>query len=284
MTNLAWLEPPTELVANNSAGWAWTVTALVATAVSLILFSLLAWRERTLTWIYLLIGGAFCFLLEPVGDWLGATWYPYNSPWVFAEILDRPMPLYLLLTYASYFPLGFWLCYRILKRGPSMRDIIFLWVGGAVVNCLVEITFTQLGAHIYYGNNPVRVFGLPLYSIIQNGAFPILGGILLLYSRLYLRGLRELWLVVMIPLGFITFAVTATWPMYLALNLDVSTPFMWAAAAAAVTLNFGLSMAIFRSRWLRELQETAQVRPASDRPTGLGAVSANGAAAGVSSP
>ncbi|MFX0578502.1 hypothetical protein [Nocardia nepalensis] len=260
MSNLAWLQPPTEMVADNSAAWAWTIAAIIATAISLVLFPALAVRERRMLWIYLIIGGSLCFFLESPGDWLGATWYPYNSPWVFVDVLNRPMPFYLLLTYASYFPLGFWMCYRVLKQGPSFRSIVMLWVGGAIVNCMVEITFTQLGAHNYYGNNPVRIFGLPLYSIIQNGAFPIFGGILLVHAHMYWRGRHELWLIPAIPVGFISFAVCATWPMYLGLNLDLPTPLMWVAAIAAVTLNLVLCLAIFRSAWLRRLQETAQAK------------------------
>jgi hypothetical protein len=215
---------------------------------------ILAWRERTWLWIVLLPAGALCFLMEPIGDLLGATWYPPNSTLVFVEILGRPMPLYLLLTYAAYFPLGFWLCYRVLARGPSTRRMLGLWIAGALVNCAVEITFTQTGAHLYYGDNPVRIFGLPLYSIIQNGAFPILGGAVLLYARHNLRGVRSLWLLLIYPLGFLGFAVAATWPMYLALNTQAGPVLTWIAAVAAVTINLLLAAGILFSPWLRNLQ------------------------------
>ncbi|MFI6367675.1 hypothetical protein ACIBG0_33555 [Nocardia sp. NPDC050630] len=251
------VDPPDTLVGHPAAGWAWTVCAAIATVVTLILMPIFARRERTWLWITLVPAGAICFFMESVGDWLGATWYPPNSPLVIGEVLGRPMPFYLVLTYAAYFPLGFWACYQVLKKGPSTARTVGLWIAGGLVNCAVEITFTQTGAHVYYGDNPVRIFGLPLYSIIQNGAFPIMGGAVLLYAKKYLRGRRQLWLLAIYPLGFVGFAVIATWPMYVALNAEPGPVWTWVAAIAAVTMNLVLAAGILFSPWLRNLQREA---------------------------
>ena len=48
------------------------------------------------------------------------------------------------------------------------------------------------------------------------------------------------------------------------LNLDLPTPWMWVRAAAAASMNFGPRLAIFRSKLLHRLQETARRELADD--------------------
>lgn len=257
-TVAAVLQPPTDMRVSSTVGWAWTILGIVMVGVTIVMAAVMARRERTWLWLVFVPACGLCLFIEPPADILGATWYATNTPLMLGEIMGRPMPLYVLCMYLAYLPLGFWLCYLILKRGPtSTRTMALMWLAGILANCALEITFTQLDAHRYYGDNPARIFGLPAYSMLQNGALMIFGAALMLWAKERLRGAQVLYLLPIIPGAFFAWLVIQTWPTYVTLNSDTTDLVRYAVAAITVALNFGCGWAGMRSRWLHDLQVRA---------------------------
>jgi hypothetical protein len=242
------VQAPIEMSAHMGGAWAWTYLSIAGVIASFVLMTLRTIRTRQILWLVLIPASAICFFLEPFGDVIGLTWYPADSPWIIGTWMGRPMPAYLLFTYTAYFSLGFYGCYSYLVKSPSVAAIARLWVITTLVNCSLEMTFLQMGVYVYYGNNPSKILGLPLYSMIQNGGAVILGGLLLMWAERTLRGWRSLWLIPAVPGMFVAYAVAGTWPVYVALNSAAEGIWIWLPIAWAVVVCIAIPIAVMRSR------------------------------------
>lgn len=277
---LAAADPPVDLHVSPAVGSGMNIGMAVAVVVVVVLLTTQAVRDRAWHWVVVIPACSLCGFLEPLFDILGGTWYAADTP-LMADVMGRPIPLYIWLIYASYLPLGFWLCYLVLKRGPvSTKTMLTMWVGGVVGVVAFERMFMiHVHLSVYYGDNPALFLGYPVYSVIQNAALPILGAALVMWAKERLPGARSLLLIPIVPGAFACLLIIQTWPTYVALNSDTAPTVRYAVAVITVALNAGFCGSALFSKWMHDLQTRAT---APDHAAGPPRVHAG--ASGITSP
>ena len=199
-------------------------------------------RTQELLPIILLVGGALCGFLEPIGDILGATFYPLNTPLLVFDALGRHIPLFVFIGESMFFASAVYIAYTFLRDGMAAPKLLAIIAAFSVFDAAMEMTCIHFNVMTYYGNNPVLILGLPLYSIVQNGALAVVGGWIVLVLEPKLQGGRAWWLAPAIPIGFGAQAFVTTWPMYLGLNADFSRSTMLWLGLLATALNVALPL------------------------------------------
>lgn len=248
---------PYDLVANETASWGF----LAFTAVSFI--ATLAWAIRTgvrsQDWLPLLLmgGGALCGFLEPLADLLGATFYPMNTPLLVFELFGRHIPLFVFVGESMFFATAVYAAYRLFIAGVSAAKLLGILLLFSLFDAAMEMTVIQFGVMTYYGNNPTLIFGLPAYSLVQNGALAVVGGWTVLAVLPLLRGRKKLLIIPIVPLSFGLQAFITTWPMYLGLNIDASRSTLLVLGLIATVANLALPLWCINSRLARTYREQA---------------------------
>jgi hypothetical protein len=228
--------------------------ALIWAAVKLL-------RAREPLPLVLLVAGLIACNAEPVGDHVGQIVYAPNIPWFDYWVMGRQMPSFIFVGLAAYVACGGYYAYRFIADGRSLRDIAFVCV---VLVGIPEIAMEMLWAHwhviAYYGDNPTRILGVPLYSIVQNSTLLPVYGVAVFLGARYLKGPQILWMIVVMPAVTIGYIVGVSWPVYQAIGSSASAPVVWLAALWVIAASIAASYAALQLPQLRELR--------AQRPTG----------------
>ncbi|WP_071289491.1 hypothetical protein [Mycolicibacterium llatzerense] len=231
---------PADLKASTAASLAF----LAFTAVSFLLALLWAVRhaKRDGNWmpLSLLAGGFLLGFCEPIGDLMGATFYP-EQPLRVLNILNRQIPLYVFVGESMFVASGVYLGYRLLAERASVLRLWGVVALFALFDSAMEMTLAHFNVMNYYGHNPVLILGLPAYSVIQNGALVVAGGWFLLLFRPLLHGKGVLLAVPLCLQGFVVLVGLGTWPMYLALNTGQGHAALLTAGIVSVVLNAAIT-------------------------------------------
>lgn len=194
-----------------------------------------ALRGREPLPLVLLVAGVIAANIEPLGDHVGLIVYAPDIPWFDYWVMGRQMPSFIAVAECSYVAFGSYYAYRMIAAGRSLRDIgivCALWVG--IPEVAVEMLWHHWQIISYYGDNPTRVGGVPLYSIVQNSTLLPVYGITVFLGVRHLRGPRILWLVLAIPAVTIGYIVGVSWPVYLAIQSSWPAVVVWGAALATI--------------------------------------------------
>ncbi|MGH8195670.1 MAG: hypothetical protein ACREQ8_14915 [Woeseiaceae bacterium] len=245
---------PTHLLANQTASWIFLAFTAVAFAATLLWALRRAIVSADRLPLILLAGGVLCGFLEPMGDILGATYYPTNTPLLVWEMFGRQIPLFVFVGEGMFFATAVYGAYRLYLAGTSIQKLISFMLLFSAFDAAMEMTSIHFNVMTYYGNNPVLVLGLPLYSIVQNGALAIVLGWIVLILSSKLKGEQAVWIAPLIPLAFGLQALVTTWPMYLGLNSEFSTTTMLALGLLATAANLALPLYVLNSRRVRDLR------------------------------
>jgi hypothetical protein len=223
--------------------------ALVWAAVKLI-------RGREVLPLVLLGAGVVAANMEPIGDHVGLIVYAPDIPWFDYWVMGRQMPSFILVGEASYIAFGGYYAYRMLANGRSLRRIGFVSaVLVGIPEILVEVGWHHWGMISYYGENPTRIFGIPLYSIVQNSTLlPVLGVVTFVGAR-SLRGAQLAWLILAVPGVTIGYIVGVSWPVYEAIQSSAAAPIVWGAALVTCVASVGATYAALQLPAVRELRE-----------------------------
>lgn len=231
--------------------------------------------------LLLLASGVLAANLEPLGDHVGLIVYAPNIPWFHYWVMGRRMPSFILVGESTYVALGSYYAYRMLDRGRSLGRVAF--VSAALVGIpeiVVEVLWHHWGMIAYYGHNPTRILGIPVYSIVQNSTLlPVFGFTTLIATR-HLRGAQRLWLLLVVPCVTIGYIVGVSWPVYLAIQSSAAAPITWAACLVTCTASLASCYAVLQSQPVRErrLAAAASANPAASaaavaEPVPVGGVS-----------
>jgi hypothetical protein len=232
------------LVSNHTAALA-MVIALYAGFVVAAAFSLVKLLRGDKLPIILLIAGFIACQMEPIGDHVGFIVYAADIPWFHWWVMGRQMPSFILVGLVAYMVFGGYYAYRLIGGGASLARVAFV---SAVVVGIPEVVMEMMWHHwgiiSYYGDNPTRLGGIPLYSIVQNSALlPVLGVTIYLAVR-YLPGMKLLWLIPAIPGITIGYIVGTTWVAYQAIGSSAPAAAVWFGAlwscVTAVAAAYGL--------------------------------------------
>ena len=216
-------------------------------------------RSRTTLPLLLLVAGVCAANLEPLGDHVGLIVYATNVPWFHYWVMGRRMPSFILVGESTYVAFGSYYLYRMLDAGRSVGRIAF--VSAVVVGIpeiIVEILWHHWGIIAYYGHNPTRILGVPLYSIVQNTTLlPVFGFTTLLAVR-YLRGTQLLWLLLIVPCVTIGYIVGVSWPVYLTIQSSATPALTCAACVMVCVASLASAYAVLNSPIARERRELSE--------------------------
>jgi hypothetical protein len=198
-----------------------TVVA-IANFVVLAFVTVFAAREarRTRSWIPLLIlvGAALASLQEPIYDIVGAVWYPDHDTVAFNRAFNVSVPLWLIPGYAWYIGGLGNVMYRKMRPGVAHRPLWQYYFLFWLANFALEMPGLNLGIYRYYGDQPFRVLGFPLWMAVTNGLMPLMLGALFNALRDVLVGPAALLTIVLVPMVVGATQIAAGWPTWLALN------------------------------------------------------------------
>lgn len=207
-----------------------------------------AWKTRSLLALQLLVGGAICYLAEPMVDVLTAVWHPRPNQWVALETFG-PVPLWGMGIYIVFFGAMTYLMLMAARQGISRRAF---WIGVLaffVADVACEWPIIHHGLYVYHGEPPYLLLGLPMYWLFINTLGPLIAVALLLRAPQFFSGWRQ-WLIPLLPMSTdIAGSVASGWPIMSALNTPgASTELKWAAATLTIFLGLvimdGLSQLI----------------------------------------
>ena len=170
--------------------------------------------------------------------------------------MGHRMPAFILVGASTYVAFGGYLAYRYLQNGRSLRDIFVLsavYVG--IPEIVLEMAWHHFGIIAYYGDNPTRVLGIPLYSIVQNTTLLPVYGVVIYFAAKYLTGARIWWLVLFIPATTIGYIVGVSWPAYQAVQSSAPAPVVWAAAVMVIATSISATYALLQIPELRQLRD-----------------------------
>jgi hypothetical protein len=222
---------PTDMVMPTMAQTIFTFGNIVPVVVIGFLAFRYAQANKTPLPYYLLIGGAFAVLMEPVVDVLGLCYFPHEGSWGAFRAFDVTIPMFLVPVYLWYVGGQAFLTYKVLENGITTAGLFKMWAIFAVVNGILETPPILMGIYTYYGAQPFQLFGFPWWWTFCNALMPIAAGAIAFRIKPYLPGWRLALLIPIVPMacGLINGAVS--WPTWLALNSGVG---YWATYPAAI--------------------------------------------------
>jgi len=201
-------------------------------------------RRRQPLPLVLLVAGVIAANIEPLGDHVGLIVYAPDIPWFDYWVMGRQMPSFIAVAECSYVAFGSYYAYRMIAEGRSLREIgivAALWVG--IPEIVVEMLWHHWGIISYYGDNPTRIGGIPLYSIVQNSTLLPVYGVAVFLGVRYLRGRQILWLILAIPTVTIGYIVGVSWPVYLAIQSSWPAGVVWGAALVTIVSSIAVTYA-----------------------------------------
>ncbi|WP_205695499.1 hypothetical protein [Conexibacter sp. SYSU D00693] len=271
------LPVPPVLDSDHTAALAMVIALYAGFAAAVVWAVVKLVREREVLPAVLVVSGLIACNAEPVGDYVGQIVYAPDIPWFDYEVLGRQMPSFILVGLASYVAMGGYYAYRYIADGRSLRDIAVVcvvWVG--VPEIAMEMLWHHWSVIAYYGDNPTRILGVPLYTIVQNSTLLPVYGVAVYLGARYLKGWSVLWMVVVMPTVTIGYIVGVSWPVYQAIGSSADAWVVWVCAAWVVVASVAASYAALQLPELRELRRR--------RAEAAEAVPARGGAAPVAQP
>jgi hypothetical protein len=245
------------LHADHTAALVFVIAIYAGFAATVVWALLRLVRGKEMLPLVLLAAGVVAANMEPLGDHVGLIVYAPDIPWFDYWVMGRQMPSFILVGEASFIAFGGQYAYRMVDDGRPLRDIAFVSaVLVGIPEILVEVGWHHWGIISYYGDNPTRVFGIPIYSIVQNSTLlPVLGVVTLLAAR-SLHGLHLAWLVLALPGVTIGYIVGVSWPVYEAIQSSASAPIVWLASIVTCVASVGATYAALQLSAIRELRES----------------------------
>ncbi|MDX8151817.1 hypothetical protein SK069_09450 [Patulibacter brassicae] len=255
------------LDADRTFAWA-MVIGLYAGFAAAVVWAAVAWlRDREGVPAILLVAGVIAANIEPLGDHVGSIVYAPNIPWFDYTVMGRQMPSFILVGLAAYVACGSYYAYRMLAAGAPLRRIALVcvvFVG--VPEILMELAWHHWHVIAYYGDNPTRILGIPLYTIVQNSTLLPVYGVATFLALRHLAGAQRLWLLVLVPTVTIGYIVGVSWPVYQAVQSSAPALVTWIAALWTCVGSVWISWAALHLPEVAALREERARREAGAAP------------------
>ena len=236
---------------------AFTIVCGIPAILVLVLTARAMIRDRNYVMPVFLLGGVIGMFVEPILDYMGGVWWPFEGSWEAFNLLGVNVPVLVVLVYPWLLGgQGYW-AYRSFEAGISRRGLWRL-VGIFAVNDIVleTIGIKLLGVYGYFGTQPLNPWGLPLWYVPCNAIGPVVAGALAYVLRYRLTGVRRLALAPLFPIGYLGTYAAIGFPVWISLNSGWP---MWAATVAALA-TFGLGYLLVLV--VEEVTRTGRVAPA----------------------
>jgi hypothetical protein len=256
------------LHANQAAAWVMLYGLYVSAGLAVIWAGWAYFSSRNSLPAVLVVAGLIAANIEALGDHVGSIVYAVDLPWFEYWVMGRALPAFILVGAMPYVACGGYIAYRYIATGRSLRDLFMLsavYVG--VPEIVIEVLWHHWNLINYYGENPTRILGIPLYTIVQNTTLLPVYGVVIFFAVQYLRGPRILWLILFIPATTIGYIVGVSWPVYMAVQSSAPWWITWAAALVVCVTSVAVTYALLNIPVLREMRERAERTKRTTDPT-----------------
>ena len=231
---------PADMVMNSTAQWIFTLLHF-AVAIGATVWIWRRWeRADVRTALLILVGGGLSIVAEPFFDRLGFIWHAKVGQWTAITMFGHSVPLWMLPVY--YWFIGGQTIYLLkrMRSGATLGQMLKLSALFSFMDAVLELPILYAGGvYTYFGQQPFydpTWFPLPAWYIAANGVLPITAcAAVVLVSSLGDR--RAQWLIpVVIPMSVFAVYASFAWPIWAALNADVSMAVSYLAGTATVVM------------------------------------------------
>lgn len=195
----------------------------------------LAREDRSLVPLLAVLGAAVAVINDAVFDQLWDIWYPANITPRLWTMLDRPIPLFLVLGYIPFIGVLPVVVARLLERGVRSRVLWYIAAATALGNLAVDLIGDAGSAWVYYAHGPLKYLTNPPIT----AAVPIVAGWLLFIARA--TRWRSLSAFAIPPVTLAAVYAGTGWPSFAALHID-GVPGGVQALCGLVTLALSASL------------------------------------------
>jgi len=240
------LDPAGPLTGSSTAFfWVFAAATMTMVAASVVIAAREAVRMRAVLPLVVFASGALWLPNEPFIDTILGFQYASDAPGTLFTLVGRPIPLTALGIGAMFF-LFTWFIYRLVLSGRPLTTIVAVAVIAGVIDWPLEMLASHYNVMEYYGDNPSRIFGLPLTSMVQNCFLYVFMAAVLLLCAPHLKGWRALLLLPVLPGCYYAVALLCTWPAYVALHAGASTGLFLTLALVAAAMNVYIPITLLR--------------------------------------
>ena len=228
---------PVDMTVSGTMEAAFTIVCGLPAVLVLVLTARAMIKDRNFVMPVFLLGGIIGMFVEPILDYMGGVWWPFEGSWQAFNLLGVNVPLLVVLVYPWLLGgQGYW-AYRSFERGITTRRLWQLVAIFAVNDIVLEtIGIKLLGVYSYFGTQPLNFWGLPLWYVPCNAIGPVVAGALAYVLRRRLTGIRVLAAAPLFPMGYLGTYAAIGFPVWISLNSGWAMP----AATVAGLATFGL--------------------------------------------
>lgn len=220
----------------------------IATAVACLIVAV--WEvifRRSAVLLFCCVGGVFNNAIEPFWDVMGHLHFNTGNTVVFTAFAQTAFPvgypLWAVLLYVQFGGFQCWVFYMMLKHGATARAFWAVAFWQVVVNAIIEIPLINTNVYQYYGEQPFRLAGFPLWWVFTNFG-ELLGAVVLLLLIKRFGPKASVAAIFVVPASFGAWELWTGWPIYAVLNLDTNS-FVKHGAALAVAAATLLTLLAF---------------------------------------
>jgi hypothetical protein len=186
-----------------------------------------------------LVGGALSGLMEPWLDNVVLVGYPIHQITPVFTAFERNVPIFVPIGYAWFCGGLLYVLYRAFERKFDARRIWTLYGIIAVVDFVAIGLSAWLGILDFFGDPPMKIAGFVVWWAGIDALQIVLGATLAVFLVPRLRGLQQLWFVLIPSVVLGAAAGIVGWPISTAINSGWP---MWAKYVCAL-VSIGISLA-----------------------------------------
>ncbi len=203
----------------------------------------------------IVLGGVISGLMEAWLDNVVLVGYPPHQALPVIEAFGRSVPMFVPIGYGWFCGGLLYLVARSFQRGINQRKVWAIYGMIAVVDFVAIGLSSWIGVLQFFGNPPMNILGYPLWWAGIDCLDVVLGGTVVFVLLNHLRGINQLWYLVVPTIALGASAGIVGWPVSTAINSQWSMSAKYAAAVASI----GLSLACvhFIARALPRVAEAA---------------------------
>lgn len=243
--------------APQAALWVYTILMCLVTA-GFFLWWLVSERKHGPALPILLIGGALSGFMEPFLDNVVLVGYPMDQHTPFFVAFERPVPVFVIIGYAWFCGGLLYILARVFQKRLSTHKIWALYGVIAVIDFVAIGLSAWLGILVFFGDPPLMIAKFPIWWASIDGLNVVLGGTLACFLVDQLRGLNQLWLLLLPSVVLGAAAGIVGWPISTAINSTWSMEAKYACALVSI----GLSLACVH--FIAQTAPRLTIRPVVD--------------------
>lgn len=193
--------------------------------VAVIAFMVYHWKKtKSPMGLLMLGGGIIAILTEVIYDLVGYVWFPtHGSIFTVFNCFGVSLPLWVAIGYSWFTGGGSFFAYSQFEKGVTAKKVVILYLIFMIADIILECTGCSIGTYIYYGNQPFRLFGFPMWWGISNGLNPVVIGFVVYMLKPYLKGVRSLLILWIVPCTAVAVVTFTTWIVWLPLGRQDSS-------------------------------------------------------------